>query len=112
MLEGVKRFFGFNPPPKALAERTPETIQVGDAIEIRGDNYTVQQRVEYRGDGGDVWWDYLVQTPQGKRWLGVVDDNGLELTVYDEVRFYPDMPPATRLEVQGKIFNRTEYGFA
>lgn len=112
MFDRIKRFMGFNPEPKRVAERAPETIQVGDAIEIEGDNYTVQQRIEYRGDGGAVWWDYVVQTADGRRTLGVVDDDGLELTVWDEVRYFPTMPPAATLEVEGETYHRAEYGFA
>lgn len=107
-----KKWFGLEEQPKKVEERTPQTLQVGDVVSYKDGDYTVEQRIEYHGDGGDVWWDFLVVNPMDKYWLGVVEDEGLELTLYHDVPFHPDMPPATKLEYEGEEFTRSEYGFA
>ena len=109
---GWRQWFGLEPQPKKIEERTPQTLQVGDVVSYKDENYFVEQRVEYHGDGGDVWWDMLLVNPMEKHWLGVVEDEGLELTLYHNVPFYPDMPPPTKLQYEGEDFTRTEYGFA
>src|SRR5512133_3283034 len=107
-----KKWFGIEDEPKKVEERTPQTLQVGDVVSYKDEDYIVEQRIEYHGDGGDVWWDFLVVNPKDKYWLGVVDDEGLELTLYHEIPFHPEMPPPTRLEWDGEQFARSEYGFA
>lgn len=107
-----RKWFGLEPEPKKIEERTPQTLQVGDVVSYGDENYVVEQRIEYHGDGGDIWWDFLLVNPKDKCWLGVVEDEGLELTLYHNIPFYPDMPPARKLECQGETYHRTEYGFA
>lgn len=106
-----KKLMGEDEPRKA-EERTPQTLQVGDVVSYKDEDYIVEQRIEYRGDGGDVWWDFLLVNPKDKYWLGVVEDEGLVLTLYHDIPFHPDMPPPTKLEYQGEQFSRKEYGFA
>jgi len=107
-----RKWLGMEPEPKKVEDRTPQTIQVGDVISYNDENYIVEQRIEYHGDGGDIWWDFLLVNPKDKYWLGVVEDEGLELTLYHNIPFFPDMPPAKQIQYQGETFHRTEYGFA
>lgn len=107
-----RKWLGLEEEPKKIEERTPQTLQVGDVVSYQDENYIVEQRVEYHGDGGDVWWDFLVVNPKEKFWLGVVEDEGLELTLYHNVGYRPPMPPPTELEYEGEKFHRSEYGFA
>lgn len=107
-----RKWFGIEKEPERIEERTPQTLQVGDVVSYDGENYIVEQRIEYRGDGGDVWWDFLLVNPKDKYWLGVVEDEGLELTLYHTIPFHPDMPPSRSISYQGEQFHRTEYGFA
>ncbi len=107
-----RQWFGLENEPKKVEERTPQTLQVGDVVSYKDDDYMVDQRIEYRGDGGDVWWDFLLTNPKDNYWLGVVEDEGLVLTLYHSVPFHPDMPPPVHLEYQGEKYSRSEYGFA
>lgn len=107
-----RKWFGMEKETEKLRDRTPRTMQVGDAVSWGEENFVVEQRVEYRGDGGDLWWDYLLMSPKEKYWLGVVEDEGLELTMYRQIPFYPEMPPDDVLIYQEERFHRTEYGFA
>lgn len=107
-----RRFFGMEKEPEKIEERTPQTLQVGDVVSYRDEDYFVEQRIEYHGDGGDVWWDFLLVNPNDKCWLGVVEDAGLTLTIYHDIPFHPGMPPSDPLAYQGEQFYRKEYGFA
>ncbi|MCL4369394.1 MAG: DUF4178 domain-containing protein [Chloroflexi bacterium] len=107
-----RKFFGMEKEPEKIEERTPQTLQVGDVVSYHDEDYFVEQRIEYHGDGGDVWWDFLLVNPQDKYWLGVVEDEGLALTLYHDVPFHPHMPPSDPLSYQEEEYHRTEYGFA
>lgn len=107
-----RKWLGMEDEPKKVEERTPQTLQVGDVVSHAEEDYIVEQGIEYHGDGGDVWWDFLLVNPKDKYWLCVVEDEGLELTLYHDIPFHPDMPPATTLTYQGEAYRRSEYGFA
>ncbi|MHB0870658.1 MAG: DUF4178 domain-containing protein [Chloroflexota bacterium] len=107
-----RKWFGMEKEPERIEERTPQTLQVGDVVSYREEDYIVEQRIEYRGDGGDIWWDFLLVNPRDKHWLGVVEDEGLELTLYQDIPFHPDLPPANTVTWKGEQFHRAEYGFA
>jgi len=107
-----RKWFGLEKEPERVEERTPQTLQVGDVVSYSDEDYIVEQRIEYHGDGGDIWWDFLLVNPRDKYWLGVVEDEGLQLTLYHDIPFYPDMPPPTSLNYEGESFKRIEYGFA
>jgi Domain of unknown function (DUF4178) len=107
----LKRLVGEDEPEKPK-ERTPQTMQVGDGVSYQSEDYIVEQSVEYHGDGGDVWWDFLLASPSDKYWLGVVEDEGLELTLYHAIPFHPDMPPSNPITWKDQSYRRKEYGFA
>ncbi len=107
----LDRIFG-KPTPKPIAERTLQTLQVGDVVEYDDQSYTVEQRNEYHGDGGAIWWDYLIVNPMQKYWMGVTEDDGLEVWLWSDIPFHPTMPPAPQLAYAGEQFARAEYGFA
>lgn len=107
----LDRLFG-KPEEKPIRERTLQTLQVGDVVSYDDEDYTTEQRIEYRGDGGAIWWDYLIVNPLQKHWLGVTEDEGLEVMEWDDIPFHPAMPPLPRLTYQGEQFARAEYGFA
>ena len=88
----LDRLFG-KPEEKPIRERTLQTLQVGDVVSYDDEDYTIEQRIEYHGDGGAIWWDYLIVNPLQKHWLGVTEDEGLEVMEWDDIPFHPDMPP-------------------
>jgi len=107
-----RKWLGLEKEQERIEDRTPQTLQVGDVVSFGDEDYVVEQRIEYHGDGGDIWWDFLLVSPNDKCWLGVVEDEGLELTVYHAIPFHPEMPPANPLSYNGEQFHRAEYGFA
>lgn len=95
-----------------IRERTLQTLEVNDVVSFDDNDYTVEQCIEYHGDGGAIWWDHLIVNPRDRFWLGVTEDEGLAVVLWHEVPFHPDMPPPAKLARDGEQFSRTEYGFA
>ncbi len=93
-------------------EQNPTNLRVGDAVSIGGDDLTVEQCHELHGDGGDIWWKYLLQSPERRIWLDVDEDQGLTLTTYEPVRVHVSMPVPPALSLAGKTFSIDEHGFA
>ncbi|MCL4369445.1 MAG: DUF4178 domain-containing protein [Chloroflexi bacterium] len=107
-----RKWLGLENEPQKIEERTPQTLQVGDVVSYRDEDYQVYERIEYHGDGGDVWWDFLLVNPKDRYWLGVVEDDGLQLTLYHDIPFYPVMPPSNPITWKDEQYHRKEYGFA
>jgi hypothetical protein len=103
------RLFGHAQHP---AERSVQTLHVGDAVSYLGEDFTVEQRHELHGDGGDVWWTYLLQSPERRLWLDVDEDQGLTLTVYEPSSVHVPLPIVDTVTVNGKAFHQDEHGFA
>lgn len=96
-----------------LPERTPQGLQIGDMVEIDGEKeYSVEERIEYRGEGGGLWWAFLLSNPEDRAWLSVVDDMGTQLALYREVPYHPTFPLPDTITVEGKQYTVTEHGFA
>jgi hypothetical protein len=77
-----------------------------------GEDFTVEQRHELHGDGGDVWWEYVIQSPEQRLWLDVDEDQGLTATVYQPSTIHVPFPIGDTVAVQGKTYNSDEHGFA
>ena len=104
------RLFGHGQRP--MAERSVQTLRVGDAVSYLGEDFTVEQRHELHGDGGDVWWTYLIQSPERRLWLDVDEDQGLTLTVYEPSSVHVAIPVAETVTAGGTTFHSDEHGFA
>ena len=104
------RLFGHSQHP--AAQRTPQTLRVGDAVSYLGEDFTVEQRHELRGDGGDVWWTFLIQSPERRLWMDVDEDQGLTLTIYEPSSVHVTLPITDTLSVKDKTFHIDEHGFA
>lgn len=104
------RLFGHK--GQEIAQRNPTTLQVADAVSYLGEDFTVEQRHELHGDGGDIWWTFLIQSPERRLWLDVDEDQGLTLTIYEPSSVHVAWPIADTLAVQGKTYHVDEHGFA
>ena len=104
------RLFGHAQHP--AAQRTAQTLRVGDAVSYLDEDFTVEQRHELHGDGGDIWWTFLIQSPERRLWLDVDEDQGLTLTVYEPSAQHVTLPIVDTLTVNGKAFHQDEHGFA
>ena len=96
----------------AEKQRTLTTLQVGDAVSYLGEDFTVEQRHELHGDGGDVWWSYLIQSPERRLWLDVDEDEGLTITIYTPSHDHVPVPVADTVTVEGTAYHLDEHGFA
>lgn len=105
----LDRLFGHH---EQVADRTPQTLQVGDAVSYDGENLLVEQRITYHGDGGDIWWNFVLVGPERKLLLDVDEDDGLELTMYEEAPFHPPLPVRGPVTYRGTVFEQDEHGFA
>jgi hypothetical protein len=87
-------------------------IQVGDAVSITGDTYTVKQKLIFR-EGNFEWVEYKIMDGETTRWLEVEDDDELWLAVYEEVE---DLKikgePPDEIEYHGVEFELDEKGYA
>ncbi len=108
--------------PAPLPDRAPQDLQIGDMVEIdsetaeldwlKNSEFGVEERVVYRGEGGGIWWAFLLVSPEDKAWLSVVDDEGVELALYRPVQYRPEFPLPDRITLEGKEFTLTQQGFA
>ncbi|MCL4508408.1 MAG: DUF4178 domain-containing protein [Chloroflexi bacterium] len=105
-----ERLFGRARQPEP--ERTVTTLQVGDAVTLSEDDFTVEQCHELHGDGGDVWWKYLLQNPQRRVWLDVDEDQGLTITAYEPLHTHVAVPVPATITLDGKTYKVDEHGFA
>ncbi len=97
---------------KPIAHRTPQTLQVGDALSYLTEDFTVEQRQELHGDGGDIWWTYVIQGADQRLWLDVDEDEGLTLTIYTPTSISVPMPIASQVTLNGVQYRVNEHGFA
>jgi len=105
----LDRLFGHHQP---LSDRTPQTLQVGDAVSYDGENFLVEQRITYHGDGGDLWWNFVLVGSQRQLLFDVDEDDGLDLTMYEEAQFHPSLPLRGPVSYQGATYEQEEHGFA
>ncbi len=104
------RLFGHQ--HQQIQQHTAQSLQVGDAVSYLGEDFTVEQRHELHGDGGDLWWTYLIQSPERRLWLDVDEDQGLTLTIYEPSTVHVPIPVADTVVVNDKTFHSGEHGFA
>jgi hypothetical protein len=105
-----EHLFGHTQHP--AEQRTLQTLRVGDALSYLDEDFTVEQRHELHGDGGDAWWTYLIQSPERRLWLDVDEDQGLTLTMYEPSTVHVALPIGETISVVGKVFHADEHGFA
>ncbi|MFZ5988984.1 MAG: DUF4178 domain-containing protein [Bacillota bacterium] len=81
-------------------------IQVGDVVTYDDRDYIVSQVLEYN-EGGYKWLDYQLVDGDDELWLGVDDDDGLELSIYEEIDLaLNDLPK--EISYNGEVFYREE----
>ena len=104
------RLFGHK--GQETTHRNPTSLQVGDAVSYLSEDFTVEQRHELHGDGGDIWWSFLIQSPERRLWLDVDEDQGLTLTIYEPSSVHVALPIGETLAAAGKTYHVDEHGFA
>ncbi|WP_026487129.1 DUF4178 domain-containing protein [Caldanaerobius polysaccharolyticus] len=106
-------FFDFFKPKKQVKVRKRNffNIQVGDIVTYDDIDYIVQQVLEYVEDGYR-WYDYQIVDNDRSLWLGVDDDDGVKLAIYEEVYdLNVDGFPRT-VSYKGIEYKRVEMGDA
>ena len=88
-------------------------LQPGDVVNHEGNDYVVERTVAFDEDGF-TWHEHLLDDPVGGRamWLGVEDDDGLEVTLWERVRGAALEPGPDELEHGGTTYRLDERGRA
>lgn len=105
-----QRLFGTQKPKRAPT-RNFFNIQDGDVVSYDGVDYIVQQVLAY-DEGGWRWYDYQLVDGDKEIWLGVEDDDGLCLSIYEEIPWEETQNPGKRATAQGREFLLEESGSA
>lgn len=89
-------------------------LQVGDVVSYDGTDYEVTNKLTY-DDEGFTWFDFLLhdRATDQEFWLGVEDDDGVQLGIYHEIDLPVDVPPVPKaISYEGRNYRRTEHGEA
>lgn len=102
----------FKPKPRHRApQRNLFTIQIGDVVSYDERDYIVQQVLTYN-EGGYQWFDYQLVDGNDEIWLGVDDDDGIEVGVYREIDLDLEEPIPRQVSHEGLTFKLEEKGSA
>ena len=87
-------------------------LKIGDIVSHFGTDYMLEGKLTYWEDGY-TWITYMLVDGPNKRWLAVEDDDGLEVSLWDEIRDLPlNNPPPEFIDYQGERFRMVEGGDA
>lgn len=107
---GIFDWFKSKPEAPKVVPRNFFNIQVGDVITYDEIDYVVKQVYEYN-ENGYRWMDYHLVDGNEEIWLGVDDDDGIELSVYKEVLWEDNTFPK-KIVHQGVTYYLEEHGTA
>jgi len=93
-------------------EATVLNLRVNDIFSWMGQDFLVEGKLTYR-ESGDVWWEHRLVDGGDVRWLGVEDDDELEVAMWQEIDLHVGEggPPET-LEWEGQSYRCVERGEA
>lgn len=93
-------------------ERALTDLRLNDIIVYYDNDYSVEGRTTYR-QGGWEWYSFMLEDGDKKIWLSVEEDEGLELSLWKEVKGLPlPSPPPALIEYQGESYELQERGKA
>ncbi len=96
----------------ASGERDLFTIQVGDIICYKGDNWIVEGRVIYDG-GGFNWIEYLLLNEDKICWLSIEQDDLIEVLWFEPINALTvNTNPPSELDFNGNLYKCVESGKA
>ena len=111
-------------PRAALPERSPMDEQralhgdvrklgPGDVVSYEGTDFIIDRTMHFDEDGF-MWKEHLLTDPVAgrKMWLGVEDDDGLEVSLWERVSGVVLEPGPASLEHDGVTYEREEQGHA
>jgi hypothetical protein len=115
---------GGGPDRPALPQRSPEDEQralhgdvrklgPGDVVSYEGTDFIVDRTMHFDQEGF-TWKEHLLTDPVASRrmWLGVEDDDGLEVTLWERVSGVTLEPGPGSLDHDGVTYEREEQGRA
>lgn len=107
---GIFDWFKSKPEAPKVVPRNFFNIQVGDVICYDEVDYVVKQVYEYN-ENGYRWMDYHLVDGNNEIWLGVDDDDGVALSMYNEV-LWEDSSFPKKVVHQGVTYYLEEHGTA
>ena len=100
------------PKKNVPLERSVFTLQIGDIVDYMGEDWVVQGTLVYN-DNGYQWQEYLLQDGDRIRWLGVEEDDQVQvtwLTPTDDLEITGT--PPKQLQFEGNHYRCVESGEA
>ena len=95
-----------------LGERSLTDLKLNDIVCYYENDFTVEGMIAYN-QGGWKWYTYRLEDAGEQRWLGIEQDDGLEVQLWEEVEeFEVSAPPPQTIEYDGETFRRVEKGRA
>ncbi|MBB6173604.1 hypothetical protein HNR23_003664 [Nocardiopsis mwathae] len=89
----------------------PRTLKAGDMLDFGSDRTWIRGSLRLT-EGRFTWSEHFLEVEQGKRWISVQEDPGLELALWTgrpDLQLAPDAPT---IDVDGSTFRLTERGSA
>ncbi len=98
--------------PETSQQRNFFNIRCGDILTYYGEDFVVSATFVYE-DGGFKWYSYgFKDSEENQKFLSVVEDDSLELVIWEEVILPVNEPISSTFSHSGKTFNQTEHGVA
>ncbi len=112
MFGRAKAIFKSRKKSKPSSEKkTVQNLGIGDVVSYYGQDFIVKGSIKY-SEGGDQWFGYRLVEGDEVKWLGVEEDDGLELTFWEKVKMRIPKPVPDVLNYEGEEFELEEHGHA
>ena len=96
---------------KKMERKTIHNLEVDDIVSYYEQDFIVKGKIEYR-EGGDEWFEYRLVDGEDVRWLGIEEDDGWEITMYEEARMRVPRPVPDEISYEGSTYELEEHGVA
>ncbi|KAA3597895.1 MAG: DUF4178 domain-containing protein [Calditrichaeota bacterium] len=107
-----KSLFPVEESKSDIEKRNFFNIRCGDILTYYGEDYVVSATFIYE-DGDFKWYSYgFKDLEENQKFLSVVEDDSLELVIWEEIIIPVNEPISSTFSHSGKSFNQTEHGMA
>jgi hypothetical protein len=95
-----------------MGPRSLMNLRLNDIVIYLDDQYIVEGRIHY-SQGAWEWYSFHLECDGVHRWLGVEDDDGLTVKLWQvQESFEVPNPPPNTIDFHGETFRRVEKGTA
>lgn len=108
-----KSLFPVEESKPTTLERNLFNIRCGDILTYYSEDFVILATYIYEDGGGFKWYSYgFKDSEENQKYLSVVEDDGLELAIWDEVLISVSEPINSTFSYSGKSYHQTEHGKA